>query len=142
MKYYGNLMDAMTNFFSAMSAEHDALIAESNAQAEEARSLIARVQTTISKHEELTSVMGMVSQKVEEKYCGMQSATSNIKEALVDLNESEIPMCAVEQFEGYCEKCGEELTAENPWAFGAGGAALCATCFEEETVEDEAEVGA
>ena len=129
MKHYENLMTAMTSFMSAMKEEHDKLIAESNAQAEEARSLIARVQNTIEMHKELTAVMSEISKQVDARKEVMVRVTDNVILAMADLNEGEIPNCKVDIFNGYCDLCGEELTEESEWDIAENGENLCPTCF-------------
>lgn len=135
MKHYGNMMEAMTNFFNAVQEEQAALVAESNAQAEEARALIARVQNTIEKHDELNAVMGMVAVRVNEGCARIKTTTDNIKDALSDIINGEVPECSVDLFEGYCERCGEEITSGCECK-GADGELLCPMCFEAETEEE------
>ena len=136
MKHYGNMMEAISNFFNAMQAEHEALIAESNAQAAEARNLITRVQNTMEKHEELNTVMGMVAVRVNDGCDLLKTATNNIKNALEDIIDGEIPTCSLEVFEGYCDKCGEEVASG--WkCVGNDGALLCPTCYNAEITEAE-----
>ena len=141
MQHYGNMMEAMNNFFNTVQAEQAALIAESNAQAEEARALIARVQNTIEKHDELNAVMGMVAVRVNEGCTRIKTATDNIKDALSDIINGEVPKCSVDLFEGYCDQCGEEVTSG--WKYeGKNGELLCPMCFEAETEEEPADAEA
>lgn len=139
MKHYGNILEAMNALITAMNEEHIRLVAESNAQAEEARLLVARVQNTIAHHEELTAVIGEAAKQLTTKQTAMETATSNIKDALSILNDGEIPMCAVEQFEGYCAQCGEELTTGGAWEYDEGGEPVCAVCREKQTPEETEE---
>lgn len=139
MKHYGNIYEAMNALVTAMNEEHIRLVAESNAQAEEARSLVARVQNTITHHEELTAIVGEVAKQLTTKQTAMENATNNIKDALSILNDGEIPMCSVEQFEGYCAQCGKELTTEDAWEYDEGGEPVCAACREEQTPEEAEE---
>ena len=135
MKHYGNMMEAMTNFFNAVQEEQKALIAESNRQADEARDLIARVQNTIEKHDELNAIMGAVAVRVNEGCARIKTATDNIKNALEDIINGEVPTCSLDVFEGYCEMCGEEVTSG--WKHeGKNGELLCPICYDAETEEE------
>lgn len=136
MQHYGNMMEAMNNFFNAVQAEQAALIAESNAQAEEARALIARVQNTIEKHDELNAVMDMIAVRVNEGCSTIKTTTNNIKDALSDIINGEVPECSVDLFEGYCEQCGEEVTSGCECK-GKDGELLCPMCFEAEAKNEE-----
>ena len=137
MKHYTNILEAMNNLLTAMNEEHIRLVAESNAQADEARALAARVQNTIEQHEELSSIMDEITKTMVVKRDGMTTATANIKEALSALNDAEVPLCAVEEFEGYCSKCGEELLTGSQWGYGVDGEPLCIICLDEEAKETE-----
>ena len=137
MKNYTNILEAMNALMTAMNEEHIRLVAESNAQAEEARQLIARVQNTISKHEELTAVVGEVSKQMAVAESSMKVVTGNIKDALTDLNEGEIPLCSVDKYVGHCSECGEELTTDMPWTYDEGGEPICATCLGKNVISAE-----
>ena len=144
MKHYENLMNTMTAFLSALKEEHEKLIAESNAQAEEARSLIARVQATNKKHNELTDMVGEIAHTFHERKYAMENISSNILSAMADIDNGAIPECAVEKFNGYCDICGEELIEGEGWGFTDLGEGICKKCLtpptDDEVKEDMAQM--
>ena len=138
--HYAELSEQMQSFFAAMRAEHAKLIAESNQQAMEARALIARVQATARKHEALESIMGRATEEVEKESDNMSAIIGNIKDAMKDILESDMPECEVEKFEGYCEGCGAELTSDDVWSYDADGTMLCEACALQQSEEDDDEI--
>ena len=136
MKKYTAIMTAFEEFMNTIREEYAKNIAESNAQAEEARNLIARIQHTIAKHEELQSITRAIGEQMTTTAIGMDSVTSNIKSALNDLYDGAVPECAVEEFVGYCDQCGDELTITNE-GVKVEDAVLCAECASQ--VEEVAE---
>ena len=136
MKKYTAIMTAFEEFMNTIRAEYAKNIAESNQQAEEARGLIARIQHTIAKHEELQSITRAIGEQMATTAIGMDAATSNIKSALNDLYDGAVPECAVEEFVGYCDQCGDELTITNE-GVKVEDAVLCAECASQ--VEEVAE---
>lgn len=135
-----NAMDALT----AIRTEHDKLIDESNALAVEARALIARVQTNIEKQSALKDIMSELKLYADLSTKSMTVICGNIKDALKDLNEGEVPeMDDISEFEGYCEDCGEVLTTDD--CNEDEGDLICSNCLanreadrEDETDEDAA----
>lgn len=132
---YENLKALHEQFIMETNAEKIRLTDESNALADEARSLIARIQKNVAKHEALSALMGEAADNAVSNYNGVEDMVGRIKEALKDFNDSDLPECKVELFEGYCEYCGEELTTEN-MEIGRDGQLICIDCA---VAEDEAE---
>lgn len=132
---YQNLKALHEQFIMETTAEKVRLIDEANALADEARSIISRIQENIAKHEALSAIMGEAADDAISNYSGVEEMLGNIKEALKDFNDSELPEGRVELFEGYCEYCGEELTTDNVH-LNDGGYLICTDCA---VAEDEAE---
>lgn len=133
--YYNEFADLHQSFIAKTQAEKDKLTAESNALADEARNLLYRITENVARHHELVAIMGGAADDLMSNYNEADIALGNIKDALKDFLDNELPDCKVELFEGYCEYCGEELTAEN-MEIGRDGQLICTDCA---VAEDEAE---
>lgn len=131
---YENLKALHEQFIMETTAEKIRLTDESNVLADEARSLIARIQKNVAKHEALSALMGEAADNAVSNYNGVEDMVGRIKEALKDFNDSDLPEGRVELFEGYCEYCGEELTTNNAH-LNDGGYLICTDCA---VAEDEA----
>lgn len=144
MKYYENLSADLSTFFEAINTERAKNVAEANIIADEARVLIARAATNLAKHEELSAIVGAVQETIATEKSNLEKIVGNVRDALKDLYESELPECPVEQFAGYCEVCGESVI-EGTQHYSAEGDLLCPLCDmpeEEEAEEAEAEAEA
>ena len=134
-KYYNHLSEKINSFVKECYEERIKLTDEANALADEARSLIARIQDNAARHEALVAIMGAAADDTMSNYNGADVALNNIKDALKDFIDNDIPECKVEVFEGYCEYCGEELTTDTI-NIGKNGNMICTDCA---IAEDEAE---
>lgn len=141
---YSTLKSNAINALIAVRAEKNALVVESNALAKEALALIAKIQNNIEKQSALSDIMLEVDTYVVLNKADMERTLENIKDALKNLNEGEIPeMDDISDFEGYCENCGEILTTDDCEEYE--GEMLCSACVEAreneyaETEVDEAE---
>lgn len=134
-KYYNHLSEKINSFVKECHEERIKLTDEANALADEARSLIARIQDNAARHEALVAIMGAAADDTMSNYNGADVALNNIKDALKDFIDNDIPECKVEVFEGYCEYCGEELTTDTV-NIGKNGNMICVDCA---VAEDEAE---
>lgn len=133
--YYNEFAELHQSFIAKTKAEKEKLTDEANALADEARNLLYRIAENTAKHQELVAIMGGAADDLMSNYNEADVALANIKDALKDFLDNDLPDCRVELFEGYCEYCGEELTAVN-LNIGKDGQMICTDCA---VAEDEAE---
>ena len=133
---YSNIKSTAMTALTAIRTEHDNLIDESNALAVEARALIAKVQRNIEKQNALKDIMHELNLYADLSTKSMTIICDNIKDALKDLNEGEVPeIDDISEFEGYCEDCGEVMTTDN--CNEHEGALICSNCLADREAEAE-----
>jgi hypothetical protein len=126
--------EAFTSLIDTIAQVHSDLLAKANAEREEALALYARMQETHADLVELNTMIGNAAAALNEIDGVAADIGIKVFDVLVDGFEK-LPVCNYEDFVGFCDGCGEEITYDEVYA-QVDGELYHKEC---EPVEDEME---
>ena len=101
--------EAFTSLIDTIAQVHSDLLAKANAEREEALALYARMQETHADLVEFNSMIGNAAAALNEIDGVAADIGSKVFDVLVD-GFDKLPVCDYEDFVGFCDACGEEVT--------------------------------
>lgn len=107
--------EAFTSLVNTISGIHADLLAKANAEREEALALYARMQETHADLVELNSMIGNAAAALNEIDGVAADIGAKVFDVLVDGFEK-LPVCDYENFVGFCDGCGGEITYDEVYA--------------------------
>ena len=132
--------EAFNSLINTITRVHSNLLAKANAEREEALSLHTRMQETHADLVEFNSVIGGAIRALDEIDCVTADIGIKVSDVLTDGFDM-LPTCDYEDFVGFCDECGEEITYDELYT-KVGNELYHAGCepVEDETDEDETTV--
>jgi hypothetical protein len=130
--------EAFTSLVNTITGIHSELLAKANAEREEALALYARMQETHADLVELNSMIGNAAAALNEIDGVAADIGAKVFDVLVD-GFDKLPVCDYEDFVGFCDGCGEEITYDEVYAL-VDGELYHKECepIEDEMVDDNA----
>ena len=107
--------EAFTSLVNTISGIHADLLAKANAEREEALALYARMQETHADLVELNSMIGNAAAALNEIDGVAADIGAKVFDVLVD-GFDKLPVCDYENFVGFCDGCGGEITYDEVYA--------------------------
>lgn len=104
--------EAFTSLIDTITGIHADLLAKANAEREEALALYARMQETHADLVELNSMIGNAAAALNEIDGVAADIGAKVYDVLVD-GFDQLPVCDYEDFVGFCDGCGGEITYDN-----------------------------
>jgi hypothetical protein len=126
--------EAFASLTETIAQVHSELLAKANAEREEALALYARMQETHADLVELNSMIGNAAAALNEIDGVAADIGAKVFDVLVD-GFDKLPVCDYEDFVGFCDGCGEEVTYDEAYAL-VDGELYHKEC---EPIEDEME---
>jgi hypothetical protein len=106
--------EAFTSLINTIAQVHSDLLAKANAERKEALALYARMQETHADLVELNSMIGNAAAALNEIDGVAADIGAKVFDVLVDGFEK-LPVCDYEDFVGFCDGCGEEVTYDEAY---------------------------
>jgi hypothetical protein len=130
--------EAFTSLINTIAQVHTDLLAKANAEREEALALYARMQETHADLVEFNAMIGNAAAALDE----IDGVAADIGAKVYDVLDNgfdKLPVCNYENFVGFCEACGTEITDEDPCSLVDGEFyhTECAPAEDEDEMEDE-----
>lgn len=107
--------EAFTSLIDTIAQVHSDLLAKANAEREEALALYARMQETHADLVELNTMIGNAAAALNEIDGVAADIGAKVFDVLVD-GFDKLPVCNYEDFVGFCDGCGEEITYDEVYA--------------------------
>ena len=130
--------EAFTSLVNTISGIHADLLAKANAEREEALALYARMQETHADLVELNTMIGHAAAALNEIDGVAADIGAKVFDVLVD-GFDKLPVCDYENFVGFCDGCGGEITYDEVYA-QVDGDLFHKECEPIEEDEDETDV--
>ena len=127
---FTNIASTLNTLASAIAEMQAGLLAQANAEREEALALRARMCDTAADIRELT---GMVS-GLTAQFMDIEETNEELVAKVNGSIFGDIPECPYEDFVGFCEYCGETITKNSQYA-NEDGMLVCLDCFCEDEVD-------
>lgn len=130
--------EAFASLINTITGIHADLLAKANAEREEALALYARMQETHADLVELNSMIGNAAAALNE----IDGVAADIGSKVYDVLDNGfdmVPTCDYENFVGFCDGCGIEITDEDACSLVDGEFyhTECVPVEDEDEVADE-----
>lgn len=135
---FTNISTALTNLVNAIADAHNTLLEKANAERKEALVLYGRMQATKEDLDALAEIAGNAAAELAGVDTVATEHAIKIYDAITEGFDA-IPTCDYEDFLGFCDRCGECLTYEDPSEVTVEDELLCGNCLEQFGITDEDE---
>jgi hypothetical protein len=130
--------EALNSLINTIAGVHTEILARANAERKEALALYARMLETHADLVEFNAMIGNAAAALN----GIDEVAADIGSKVLDVLDggfNMIPACDYEDFVGFCEGCGNEITDEDACSLVNGEYyhTKCAPVEEEDEVADE-----
>lgn len=131
-----NLSTAIATLINALAEAKTAIYTEANTNKANLIAAIEAMKTSQLKMNEFVDLTSLLANAAEEYAEDMNVSAEHVGEMLCDMNTFAMP---IEQFDGYCDICGKELSVDEEQFMDEDGEGwICTEC--EKTIHPEPEI--
>ena len=123
---------AINNLVSAINEQSKALYATANKRKTELKVAVTNMEAAAEDLSQFSNILNELRIAVTVTAEQSSYAVTHIDEMLSDMN---VYATEVENFDGYCDHCGEEMNVNNPNRFYEEDY-VCEQCFDKITAEN------
>ena len=133
-----NLSTAIATLITALAEAKTTIYTEANANKANLIAAIEAMKTSQLKMNEFVDLTSLLANAAEEYAEDMNVSAEHVGEMLCDMNTFAMP---IEQFDGYCEICGKELSVDDEQFMDEDGDGwVCTECEKQLHPEPEIEI--
>lgn len=122
---------AINNLVSAINEQAKSLYATANQRKAELKAAVVNMNAAAEDLSQFSNIVNELRLAVAEAAEESAYAVTHIDEMLSDMNVYDTE---VENFDGYCDRCGEEMNVDNPSCFHEDDY-VCESCLDSLTTE-------